>query len=238
MINYDNNYVEVAEEPMHVEHFKNEHFRLYIATIPPGESTLYHRHSEDTLYIVLDGGLIRNEYYNDKQINRILFPKSVKLLTILYLGLQSVFARHVYFPGKLFFLMANKKRESIHRAITSIENKRNMRLMGIEIFFNPISSDPINLNGKSFKNEFMGNGYSVFTLSLKQNESSSIDQTMVICLLVCLKGKMRINCNDDQAATENIIKENDYLMMKSSGTLIFTNSGKEEAKIIMIFIYQ
>jgi len=49
-------YVEVTKESLHTEIYKNEQVRVYIATIPPGISTLYHRHSEDTVYIVLEGG--------------------------------------------------------------------------------------------------------------------------------------------------------------------------------------
>jgi hypothetical protein len=232
--NINKGYVEVSEEPIHLEIFKNESFRVYIATIPSGASTLYHRHSEDTVYVVLEGGLIRNENFNDYNKSKVQLPKSVRLLNKIYLGLQSIFARYVNMPDTLFFLMANKNNECIHRAVTSNKNTRYMKLMGIEIYSNATSLNPIILHEKSFKKEFNENNYSVISLSLKQNEKRSIDQSMASCLIVCLKGIMDILFYNDQVATKNILNESNYLAIKSSDKMVFTNSEKEKTKILII----
>jgi len=47
-------YVKVNDEPNHVERFKNDWVRVYMATIAPGTNTLYHRHCENTLYIAVE----------------------------------------------------------------------------------------------------------------------------------------------------------------------------------------
>ncbi|CAM9537355.1 unnamed protein product [Phaeothamnion confervicola] len=46
-------YVEVRDEPLHRQQFETPHCRVYIAGIEPGEDTMWHRHSEDTIYTCL-----------------------------------------------------------------------------------------------------------------------------------------------------------------------------------------
>ncbi|CAN0043470.1 unnamed protein product [Discosporangium mesarthrocarpum] len=46
-------YVEVHDEPFHRRQFNNEYCWIYIACFQPGETSLWHRHSQDTLYICL-----------------------------------------------------------------------------------------------------------------------------------------------------------------------------------------
>lgn len=61
MKHYNNfyDYVEVMQEPSHKEVFINDQSRIYLVDIPPGEKTLFHRHSVDTVYIVLSEGWIK-----------------------------------------------------------------------------------------------------------------------------------------------------------------------------------
>ena len=53
--------VDVGDEPHHIECFRNDHVRVYLATIDPGASTLYHRHRVNTLYVVIAGGVNRSD---------------------------------------------------------------------------------------------------------------------------------------------------------------------------------
>jgi hypothetical protein len=45
-------FVDWINEPLHSLVFENPHTRVYRATIPPGKATLYHRHQQDTAYVV------------------------------------------------------------------------------------------------------------------------------------------------------------------------------------------
>lgn len=47
-------YVEVHDEPIHRRQFSNEYVYVYIAGIRPGETSLWHRHSENTLYVCVE----------------------------------------------------------------------------------------------------------------------------------------------------------------------------------------
>jgi hypothetical protein len=53
-------YVEVNDESNHVERFKNDWVRVYMATIAPGTKTLFHRHRENTLYVAVENGIHHN----------------------------------------------------------------------------------------------------------------------------------------------------------------------------------
>lgn len=46
-------YVEVRDEPLHRHEFENSSARLYDVLIPPGVTTLYHRHSQNTIYLTI-----------------------------------------------------------------------------------------------------------------------------------------------------------------------------------------
>jgi hypothetical protein len=46
-------FVEVRDEPLHRRRFENQFVRVFDVLVPPGERSLYHRHTEDTVYVVV-----------------------------------------------------------------------------------------------------------------------------------------------------------------------------------------
>ncbi|MFN0025860.1 MAG: hypothetical protein ACKV2O_01570 [Acidimicrobiales bacterium] len=50
----DPGWVEVRDEPRHRRRFENALVRVYDVSVPPGDTTLYHRHTEDTFYIAVN----------------------------------------------------------------------------------------------------------------------------------------------------------------------------------------
>lgn len=47
-------WVEVRDEPRHRHRFEDEFVRVYDVLIPPGDITLYHRHTRDTFYVAVN----------------------------------------------------------------------------------------------------------------------------------------------------------------------------------------
>ncbi|MGA2448310.1 MAG: hypothetical protein ABTD50_06535 [Polyangiaceae bacterium] len=76
-------YVEVNDEPNHVERFKNDWVRVYMATIAPGAKTLYHRHCQNTLYVAIHGGIHHNDLPGVQKQWSIGLPLSLGLATKL-----------------------------------------------------------------------------------------------------------------------------------------------------------
>jgi hypothetical protein len=228
-------YVEVTDEPMHKEIFRNENFRIYVALIPPGEPTLYHRHSEDTLYIVFDGGLIKNENYKGCNNYSIVFPKTFGKFKLIKMGVQKAFFGFVDFFDGSFFLMPNKTNPVIHKATASKKNLKNMQLMGIEIYQNRAvpKQTPI-IAGKKARKEFETDNCSVFSLSLKYNQYYGIDKSARFCCLVCMKGTSNIESVKFGNTKEKTINKNEFYVQDSPGKLVVRNFQKDSMKTLVI----
>ncbi len=59
-------FVEVADEPRHYPRFENDHARVYDVRFKPGESSLYHRHSVNTLYVTVYATQVFDQTYGDE----------------------------------------------------------------------------------------------------------------------------------------------------------------------------
>lgn len=56
-------YVEVRDEPRHRRRFENGFVRVYDVLIPPGDVTLYHRHTEDTFYVAVNEATVSDRTF-------------------------------------------------------------------------------------------------------------------------------------------------------------------------------
>jgi hypothetical protein len=126
-------YVEVAAEPLHKEIHADSYFRAYLANLDPGQATVYHRHSQDTLYLVIKGGRMSTRNFKGCKRGPMLFPRSFPLYKKLWLALQNLFAGSAYLPTGLSFFMPSRKHPSIHLAAASPHNRETVCLMGIEL---------------------------------------------------------------------------------------------------------
>src|SRR5512135_1949951 len=54
--------VPVEQEPRHRVVFQNQTIRIYDCLIPPGDITLFHTHSFDSVTVFVSGGKARNEF--------------------------------------------------------------------------------------------------------------------------------------------------------------------------------
>jgi quercetin dioxygenase-like cupin family protein len=126
-------FVEVNDEPHHVEQFKNEYVRVYLATIAAGTKTLFHRHVQNTLYIVLEGGISGSEEPG-KQKQRTGFGRSVGLLRKLAWGLRRIIFGTMYLPKSTLVMQYHRDFPLTHRVCAATANERPMKLLGIEIF--------------------------------------------------------------------------------------------------------
>jgi hypothetical protein len=54
-------WVEVRDEPRHRRRFENPYVRVYDVLVTPGDTTLYHRHTEDTLYVAVADARIADQ---------------------------------------------------------------------------------------------------------------------------------------------------------------------------------
>lgn len=59
--------VGVRDEPRHRRRFANEHTWVYDVLIPPGDTTLYHHHDQDTFYVAIESARITNQFLGDEE---------------------------------------------------------------------------------------------------------------------------------------------------------------------------
>jgi len=69
--------VPVEQEPHHRIVFQNKNIRIYDALIPPGEVTLFHTHSFDTVNVVVSDGKGMNEFPGKPPIQMTLITGAV-----------------------------------------------------------------------------------------------------------------------------------------------------------------
>ncbi len=67
MAHHDEHWVEVRDEPRHRRRFENEFVRVYDVLIPPGDTTRYHRHTEDTFYVAVNEATVRDRTWGEDE---------------------------------------------------------------------------------------------------------------------------------------------------------------------------
>ena len=61
-------YVPVRDEPRHRRRFENELVRVYDVFIPPGDTTLYHHHTEDTFYVAVNEATVEDRTWGEEGV--------------------------------------------------------------------------------------------------------------------------------------------------------------------------
>jgi len=60
-------FVEVYDEPQHYHRFENDYCRVYDVRFAPGETSLYHRHDIDTMYVTVNDTKVYDQTYQSEQ---------------------------------------------------------------------------------------------------------------------------------------------------------------------------
>lgn len=60
-------WVEVRDEPRHRRRFENDYVRVYDVLIPPGDITLYHRHTQDTFYVAVNEATVSDTTWGEAE---------------------------------------------------------------------------------------------------------------------------------------------------------------------------
>ncbi len=126
-------WVEVNDEPHHVELFRNDAVRVYQARIDPGAATLYHHHSLDTIYLIMAGGRLRSEE-PVRQKSSTKLGRSVSLPTKLVWGIRRALTfGTLQLPAGTFLMQYHRAHPLIHRVLASSENAMPIRMLGVEL---------------------------------------------------------------------------------------------------------
>ncbi|CAM9837412.1 unnamed protein product [Scytosiphon promiscuus] len=106
-------YVEVHDEPIHRRQFENDYVYIYIAGIRPGETSLWHRHSQNTFYVCVEHAAAALNRPSDKE----------------------PFLHHAS-PGDVWWAMS-KSAPYVHQVCLPPENKHTSHFFAMEILRPP-----------------------------------------------------------------------------------------------------
>ena len=227
-------YVEVTDEPLHKEVYADGYFRAYMATLAPGQATHYHRHSEDTVYLVINGGRMGNKNFKGYNRSPMGFPRSFPLLRKLWFALQGVFTGSVYLPDGFFFFMPSKKYPSIHIATASPRNRDVVRLMGIELRYGSPEIPPIVDDTFPGSVEYDNGVLKILVCALGPEASVRIAMPGYQLFMVCTKGILEI-MPEPECPQPRYLTVGDYFCI-SGDLAAIARSGKVASKLIVLAI--
>ena len=229
----DTDYVDVTNEPRHPQVFQSETLRAYICAIPPGATTLYHRHGRDTVYIVLQGGVLRTRNMNGYRRSPTAFPRSFPIPRRVWLGIQTVLAGASTLRPRTFFITLSGKRETIHAVSASDRNPNDVRLMGVEILRD--SGAPATLPS-FYRREYRRNNATVYRLVLGSAEATAEHRLSGPAFFVCLGGTAEIRLSSEPAGSphRHTLRPEGFLWTEQAATLSIVNTGSETLEMVVV----
>jgi nucleoside-diphosphate-sugar epimerase len=194
-------FVEVNDEPNHVERFSNDWVRVYMATIAPGTKTLYHRHRENTLYIAIEGGIHHNDLPGTQKQRSIGLPRSLRLTTKVGWLLRRLLFGTVDLPTSTMVMQYHRDFPIIHRICASPKNGDPMELLGIEVFRHPARRKDTPLDASGFALEYTDAELTVYRIRLDAGSSTRHRLISGPSLLVVTTGSGRLSTGNDSASS-------------------------------------
>ena len=145
--------------------------------------------------------------------------------------MQLLFTGFVSLPDGLIFVMLNRELDCVHKAITSVKNPSEARLMGIEIIAQGYGH-PL-LEG-SFKKEYENQNFSTFSLKLKKGETGRIPSSPNSFFIVCLEGIAKMNIEGSTVQEKHSLKPGEFLLMGSHKSMNIKTQETSDLKMIFI----
>jgi len=197
-------YVEVRDEPRHRRRFENEFVRLYDVEIPPGDTTLYHRHTEDTFYVAVNEATVRDQTWGEDE------------------------TRTGTAPAGTVMCRPHRSRPLIHQVHNV--GAAEMRLIGAEIKASPAvtSSAPLSAPGHSLSLE--RERLRVYELVLGPGEATGDVEYRFASLTVFLTVATLRSRFPDGSDRTFVHAPGDAIWLPGPATVSVTNVGEEPCR--------
>jgi hypothetical protein len=197
-------YVEVRDEPRHRRRFENEFVRVYDVQVPPGDRTLYHRHTEDTFYVAVNEATVRDRTWRDDE------------------------SRMGTAPAGTVLCRPHRSRPLIHQ----VENvgASDLRLIGAEIKASPAVTSPAALDIPGHVLTLERDRLRAYELSLEPGDSTGEIEYGFSSLTVMLTlASLRILHPDGRERT-TIYAPGDVVWLPGSARFALTNVGEQPCR--------
>jgi uncharacterized RmlC-like cupin family protein len=193
-------YVAVRDEPRHRRRFENEFVRVYDVLIPPGDTTLYHHHTEDTFYVAVNEATVRDQTWGSDEM---------RTGTALA---GSVLCR------------PHRSRPLIHQVHNL--GTAEMRLIGAEIKSSPAMTSPMPLDAPGHTLTLERERLRTYQLSLEPGESTGDIEYRFSSLTVSLSIASLLIRYPDSLERTMIFAPGDVTWLPGPVRLSITNVGE------------
>jgi hypothetical protein len=126
-------FVDVKDEPQHVEQFVNQWVRVYEATIHPGTATLFHQHLQDTRYIIVAGGRFRSDEPGRQRSSTSIGQSVPRLTQLRWLIGRILGGGWVTLPVGTVLIQPHFTHPLVHRVTAAATNPAPIRMLGVEL---------------------------------------------------------------------------------------------------------
>jgi hypothetical protein len=194
-------YVEVRDEPRHRRRFENEFVRVYDVLIPPGDTTLYHRHVEDTFYVAVNEATVRDQTWGDDD------------------------GRTGTAAAGTVMCRPHRSRPLIHQVHNA--GAGEMRLIGAEIKASPAVTSPVALDASGHTLTLERDRLRVYELSLEPGETTDTVEYRFSSLTVFLTIATVLTHFLDGREHTGVHAPGDVIWMPGPVAFSLTNAGEE-----------
>ena len=229
-------FVEVADEPNHVEQFKNDFVRVYMATIPPGTKTLMHRHVENTLYVVIEGGVNSSDEAGKQDKLVVGLPRSTPLSRKLAWATTRLLFGSMRLQKSQFFFQYHRSRPYIHRVSAPADNERPLRLIGVEILAHAAGAGGDAPDMQAFPLDYVDNEIFVRRIRIAAKGSTGPGRVGLPSLLVIIAGRGRLR-DAAGAAEVNELSRGETRWFDNSGTLDLANADNAPLDALLVSLH-
>ena len=202
-----NDFVEVRDEPRHRHRFANACARVYDVLVPPGDTTLFHRHVEDTLYVSIAAATVRDQTFGEEK------------------------ARTSPVPAGISLCRPHRAEPLIHR-VTNVGDG-NMRMIGAEVHATPVqtSKQPLDAPGHELRWETAR--LRAYELCLATEESTGeIDYAFSGLTVALTEASLAVR---DRGGLERtlVLAPDDVVWHEGPAALRITNGGREPYRAVV-----
>jgi hypothetical protein len=197
-------YVEVRDEPRHRHRFENEFVRVYDVLIPPGDTTLYHRHVEDTFYVAVNEATVRDRTWGDDE------------------------ERTGTAAAGTVMCRPHRSRPLIHQVHNA--GSAEMRLIGAEIKASPDVTSPATLDASGHRVTLERDRLRVYELSLGPGESTGTVEYRFSSLTVFLTIATVLTRSPGGVEQIGVHAPGDVIWMPGPVTFSLTNVGDDPCR--------
>jgi hypothetical protein len=197
-------YVEVRDEPRHRRRFENEFVRVYDVLIAPGDTTLYHRHTEDTFYVAVNEATVRDRAWGDDD------------------------ARTGTAPAGSVLCRPHRSHPLIHQVHNLGEGE--MRLIGAEIKASPPVTAPAPLDALGHVLTLERERLRVYELSLDPVQSTGPIEYRFSSLTVFLTTATLVLRGTDGTERTVVHAPGDVIWLPGPAVVSLTNAGEQRCR--------